>query len=266
MPIKKKGDKWYWGDNGPYDSRNKAEEVQRAAYASGYGVQQKLEKIEMGAPMDGETRKETVTETQKRERQLLRKEDGGGEGFGGTAFTSTDAGIFNPTFGEKKKKKQKSGVERLHDFVTDSSPIKLSKFTATGTPGHLGPVRIDWDKRKIDEEDVQQMVEREGEQDKDTVIAQKEKDQLVEDIKDDEKEKDLQLQYGFGAQGGQADALHRANYKDELSRNPRDDEGEEEEESTIPEENDLKSEKPYDKMIRKSHETWEKMFKELLNE
>ena len=102
MPIKKEGDKWYWGSKGPYNSRKQAEDVQRAAYASGY---QKIEKIEMGAPMDGETRKETVTETQKRERQLLRKEDGGGDGFGGTAFTSTDAGIFNPTFGEKKKKK-----------------------------------------------------------------------------------------------------------------------------------------------------------------
>ena len=43
-------------------------------------------------------------------------------------------------------------------------------------------------------------------------------------------------------------------------------EGEEEEESTIPEENDLKSEKPYDKMIRKSQETWHEIFEELLNE
>jgi len=53
MPIKKEGDKWYWGSKGPYNSRKQAEEVQRAAYASGY---QKIEKIEMGAPMDGETR------------------------------------------------------------------------------------------------------------------------------------------------------------------------------------------------------------------
>ena len=36
MPVKKKGDKWYWGDKGPFNSREKAEEVQRAAYASGY--------------------------------------------------------------------------------------------------------------------------------------------------------------------------------------------------------------------------------------
>jgi len=197
MPITHRKGKWYWGDKGPYNSRNQAEDVQRAAYASGYGVQQKIEKIETGAPMDGHKRQLTVTEIEQRTKKLnpeivkhylldeakgstqsprakskppappeahshshshhLHKEDGG-EGLNGTVFTSTNAGIFNPTFGEKKKKK--SGVERLHDFVTDSSPMKLNvekqEWASTGGQfGHHGPIRIDWTKRKIDEEDVQ---------------------------------------------------------------------------------------------------------------
>ena len=36
MPINKKDDGWYWGSKGPFKSKDKAEEVQRAAFASGY--------------------------------------------------------------------------------------------------------------------------------------------------------------------------------------------------------------------------------------
>jgi len=313
MPITKREGKWYWGSKGPYNSRKQAEEVERAAYASGYGVQQKIEKIETGAPMDGTKRQLTVTEREQRTKKLnpeiikhylldegegstqsprakpkpsapptahshshshhLHKEDGG-EGLGGTVFTSTNAGIFNPTFGEKKKKK--SGVERLHDFVTDSSPMKLSQklvkqeWTSTGGPGKTGPVRIDWSKHKIDEEDVQQVIEREGEQNQDSVAKdakdkQRSIERTVEDIKDDEKEKELKLQYGFGAAGGQDDELHRANPKDILSRNPRDDEGDEEEEHTVPEEPDLPKRLTYGKMLRKSA-GWDKLFKSLIDE
>ena len=46
MPVTQRKGEWYWGSKGPYKSRKQAEEVQRAAYASGYGVQQKIEKIE----------------------------------------------------------------------------------------------------------------------------------------------------------------------------------------------------------------------------
>jgi len=310
MPITKREDKWYWGNTGPYKSRKQAEEVERAAYASGYGVQQKIEKIETGAPMDGTKRQLTVTELQEHEKRLkkhylldesdtstqsprgkakppappkphshahshhLHKEEGGGEGFSGTVFTSTNAGIFNPTFGEKKKKK--TGVERLNDFVTDNSPMKLSQkllkqeWTSTGGPGHLGPVRIDWDKRKLDEEDTQKVVAREGEQNQDSVARdaedkQKTIERIVEDVKDDEKEKELRLQYGFGAMGGQDDELHRANPKDKLSRNPRDDEGEEEEDATIPEEPELKGHLTYGKMMMKSV-GWDKLFKDLIDD
>lgn len=36
MPVHKKDGNWYWGSKGPFDSKEKAEAVGRAAYASGY--------------------------------------------------------------------------------------------------------------------------------------------------------------------------------------------------------------------------------------
>lgn len=37
MPVQQKDGKWYWGSKGPFDTREKAEEVEKAAYANGYG-------------------------------------------------------------------------------------------------------------------------------------------------------------------------------------------------------------------------------------
>ena len=58
------------------------------------------------------------------------KKEGDGGGFGdsgGTAFTSTDAGIFTPTYSDRGKRKKnnekkRTGVDRLADFITDNSP------------------------------------------------------------------------------------------------------------------------------------------------
>ena len=36
MPVHKKNGKWYWGSKGPFATKAKAREVERAAYASGY--------------------------------------------------------------------------------------------------------------------------------------------------------------------------------------------------------------------------------------
>jgi hypothetical protein len=44
MPVKKKGNSWYWGSKGPFPTKEKAEEVQRAAYASGYKKKGKKKK------------------------------------------------------------------------------------------------------------------------------------------------------------------------------------------------------------------------------
>lgn len=44
MPIQKRKDGWYWGSRGPFKTLRKAEEVQQAAYASGYKGKKKGKK------------------------------------------------------------------------------------------------------------------------------------------------------------------------------------------------------------------------------
>jgi len=39
MPLTKKQSGWFWGKNGPFDTKAKALQVARAAYASGYKEQ-----------------------------------------------------------------------------------------------------------------------------------------------------------------------------------------------------------------------------------
>jgi hypothetical protein len=41
MPIRKQGDKYFWGSKGPFPTRAKAEQVAKAAYASGYKSKKK---------------------------------------------------------------------------------------------------------------------------------------------------------------------------------------------------------------------------------
>ena len=36
MPVRKGKGGWYWGSRGPYPTKAKAREVERAAYAGGY--------------------------------------------------------------------------------------------------------------------------------------------------------------------------------------------------------------------------------------
>lgn len=36
MPVVKKSKGWYWGSRGPFKTKKKAEQVDRAAFASGY--------------------------------------------------------------------------------------------------------------------------------------------------------------------------------------------------------------------------------------
>jgi hypothetical protein len=39
MPLVKKQSGWFWGSQGPFDSKSQALKVARAAYASGYKAQ-----------------------------------------------------------------------------------------------------------------------------------------------------------------------------------------------------------------------------------
>tara|TARA_Y100000593_G_C4287974_1_gene326602 strand:- start:133 stop:873 length:741 start_codon:yes stop_codon:yes gene_type:complete len=69
------------------------------------------------------------------EHNIKKEGDGGGFGEGGgTAFTSTDSGIFTPTHGaQTKKKKKRTGIHRLADFLTDNSPERKMEKTMDET-------------------------------------------------------------------------------------------------------------------------------------
>lgn len=43
MPISKKQDGWYWGGQGPFPTKDKALQVARGAYASGYREESQME-------------------------------------------------------------------------------------------------------------------------------------------------------------------------------------------------------------------------------
>ena len=80
--------------------------------------------------------------TDSKRKGKIYKENGGGGGGGagaatsgsfgdggGTVFTSTNSGIFSPTYGgggarRKKKRKKRTGIERLGLFVNNKSPQK----------------------------------------------------------------------------------------------------------------------------------------------
>jgi len=74
MPITRRGGKYYWGSKGPFASRKKAEDVARAAHASGY--QEDTMATVTGTTAGGATM-----------RSSLQKENGGNS-LGYWSFTS----------------------------------------------------------------------------------------------------------------------------------------------------------------------------------
>lgn len=198
MPITQKDNKWYWGNQGPFNTKSKAQEVAQAAHASGYtgslekfldyqfqkaddkpdlilpkGEQQVLQAedkdykrgllvklLEDGGYdvaywydnpvayaievlIDGNSVKKDAKkvtfkfhpELDNNNEKSINKEDGGMAG-GGTVFTSTNAGVFTPTYGSQavqRKKRKKKGIERLGLFIDDLSPQKkMSKAWGSG--------------------------------------------------------------------------------------------------------------------------------------
>ena len=190
MPITQKDNKWYWGNQGPFNTKSKAQEVAQAAHASGYtgslekfldyqfqkaddkpdlilpkGEQQVLQAedkdykrgllvklLEDGGYdvaywynnpvayaievlIDGNSVKKDAKkvtfkfhpELDNNNEKSINKEDGGMAG-GGTVFTSTNAGIFTPTYGGsqaiQEPKKKKNGIERLGLYIDELSPQK----------------------------------------------------------------------------------------------------------------------------------------------
>jgi len=169
--------------------------------------------------------------------KVLQKEDGGDGGLagGGTVFTSTNAGIFTPTHGEtvRGKKKKKTGIERLGQFLTDNSPEKkMVKSAVFNLTNLINEVRLEL--RKDDEkkqtpphskptqDDPPQVVEREADipSDPNLVADQKMTEKEQKRIMNEDKHKDGSdphtLLMAWGSGGVDVDELHQGGKKDEL--------------------------------------------------
>ena len=210
MPIKRTDKGWYWGSKGPFNSKKKAQEVAQAAHASGY-----QKSFQEG----------NITKLLESIVHDLKKENGGFNGSGGTVFTSTNSGIFTPTYGSskstrKRKKnieakkrghelvsgKKTSGVEKLQRWMSGKSPVKKIKkdvpLSKGSTSGHqTQPVnnimRIDWQKPHKDmirhkENDDPKFVERYDSDEKKqnlSVIEQNDFQRKVTEMDQDNKRK-----------------------------------------------------------------------------
>ena len=96
--------------------------------------------------------------------QLTKESDGGGFGDGGgTVFTSTNAGIFTPTYSDrstrkKNDKKNRTGIDRLADFVVDNSPerkmVKTNELSKQNND-----ISIDDQTSKVTEENDDELLE-----------------------------------------------------------------------------------------------------------
>ena len=135
---------------------------------------------------------------------MVKEGDGGGDGgdggFGGTVFTSTNAGIFNPTYGGNGKKrrvrskKKRTGIERLGVSLTDGSPEKkmkkniskqLQEWLVTSSQ-HMETLR---------KEDPPKVVEREGHPDNMAAVKQKDMEQKIASLDDASKRSSEQKEF-----------------------------------------------------------------------
>ena len=130
MPISKKKDGWYWGSKGPFDSRDKAEEVAQAAHASGYEkFIDFMKEGDGGGGIGGFTSADVSTVTYgstDNPKKKLKKD------MDDIVFTSTEDA--EETFDSRKQKiKDQTGLERVESFLQEFSPIK-SLDKAYGEP------------------------------------------------------------------------------------------------------------------------------------
>ena len=116
MPISKKKDGWYWGGQGPFESREKAEDVAQAAHASGY---KKMDKA-YGEPYKQikQDRKQN-----KRTMQAMLKDGFGGAAAstGTTGDTTGEASYVTPTHGSNKKVKAFKDWIKKEEMTTFTS-------------------------------------------------------------------------------------------------------------------------------------------------
>jgi len=209
-------------------------------------------------------------DTYKKEKKLRKEGDGGGGAgtsgsfgdSGGTVFTSSNSGIFTPTYGDNKRKpekKKKSGVGRLADFITDNSPErKMAKAKSNKFFVDL----LQWVTKELRKDDVkfrqqtsstsmndqvQNPVEFDADPDEQADIEQKDMEQKIralddkEDIKHNDKDEQgdaseaapagLEIQLAGWESGPAQDDLHQGGDKDKEQGEIDDDELPKEKES-----------------------------------
>ena len=164
MPVRKKDGKWYWGKQGPFDSKQKAEEVAQAAYASGYT------KAWLTNPRGSTDDDKHGNADEERQQGFRYKKAMGGWGRGGQQEGSKptiarsknrkldkDLSFGNPQ-GDSLKRgaywdeqvedddKEESAVQKLMNYQQGRSTNHPSYPPTHG--GLLGPKRIDWKKKR----------------------------------------------------------------------------------------------------------------------
>ena len=126
MPITKRKDGWYWGGQGPFGSRKKAEEIAQAAHASGYEGMEKAYG-EQYKPMKFDRKQN------KRTMQAMNKE---AATTGMTGDMGTGPSIFTPTHGAQKTMNKKE-LEKLQEWLKvekeDLDGDDLTTFTTAGS-------------------------------------------------------------------------------------------------------------------------------------
>jgi len=149
MPVIERDGNFYWGKQGPFSSRQKAEQVARAAYASGYQKKGAIAKFLV--LQKGKYSKADVNYAVATDSQLQRGEKCGTcqffdsanqaclivggfihdnmwcikwqpmdqihKEFSGTVFTSSDPAVYTPTYGKYKTDKTISAKERFKRFA-----------------------------------------------------------------------------------------------------------------------------------------------------
>ena len=150
MPIRQKKGKWYWGTQGPFDSKKKAQEVARAAHASGY-TKKASDPSSIGSRGMGYDTPITSTEMRRRLATSILKY--GVQDFGNPQADSLKRGAEKPKGWKRNNahvpQKDETSMDKLTAFV------KFDQQRSTNHPaypsnyqGKLGPKRIDWRKKK----------------------------------------------------------------------------------------------------------------------
>lgn len=144
MPVIERDGNFYWGKQGPFSSRKKAEQVARAAYASGYkkGALAKFITIHKGKYKKSEVQYGPATADQVKRNEMCgtcyffdsankacqivggfihhdmwcnkwEPMDTIAKEFSGNVFTSSDSGIYTPTHGKYRRPKSISAKDHF---------------------------------------------------------------------------------------------------------------------------------------------------------